>query len=184
MADEVIDIVDEDNNIVGKELKSKAHRNGHWHKAIHIWIYNSEGEILLQRRALDKDSYPGMWTHAVGGHISSGEDPETAALREAVEEIDLNIKKKDLEFYKIRKDTDVVAEDFLDNEFDYVYLVKFNGSVNDLELQEEEVYDVKFISQDKLKKDLKENPDKYIPCYDYWSEMIGVVESLTSKNLN
>ena len=58
MADELIDICDENNNLIDiQKMKSEAHKDGLWHRASHIWIYNSNGEILLQLRAKEKPLY-------------------------------------------------------------------------------------------------------------------------------
>ena len=59
MADELIDIYDENNKPLGiQKMKSEAHRDGLWHRASHVWIYNSKGEILLQLRAKNKELWP------------------------------------------------------------------------------------------------------------------------------
>ena len=93
MADELIDICDENNNLINvQKTKSEAHKNGLWHRASHIWIYNSNGEILLQLRAKEKPLYPDMWDISAAGHISAGEDPITSGLREVKEEIGLEIE--------------------------------------------------------------------------------------------
>jgi isopentenyldiphosphate isomerase len=62
MAQELLDIVDEDNKLLGiKKSKVEAHEKGLWHRNAHIWIYNSKGEVLLQLRAKDKIFLPNMW---------------------------------------------------------------------------------------------------------------------------
>lgn len=86
MADELIEIYNGNNEPLGIEkMKSEAHRNGLWHRASHIWIYNSAGEILLQLRAENKELYPNMWDISAAGHISAGEEPIISALREMEE---------------------------------------------------------------------------------------------------
>lgn len=69
MADELIDIFDENNNPRGiQKLKSEAHKEGIWHRAVHIWIYNLKGEILLQLRSKNKELYPDRWDVSAAGH--------------------------------------------------------------------------------------------------------------------
>ena len=145
MADELIDIYDESNNLTGvRKMKSEAHKEGLWHRNTHIWIYNPKGEILLQLRAKDKDLYPDMWDISAAGHVAAGEDPLTAGVREIEEEIGLNVKKEDLQFFKIRK-VMVVYKKIKNNEFNYIYLLKFDGDAKRLRLQDEEVQEIRSI---------------------------------------
>ena len=78
-------------------MKSEAHTDGLWHRAAHIWIYNSKGEILLQLRAKDKQFWPDRWEISAAGHVGAGEKPEDAAVRELSEELGISAKAEDLE---------------------------------------------------------------------------------------
>mgnify|MGYP001471383996 CR=1 FL=1 len=90
--DELIDIVDENGNYTGKTcLKSEAHKNGYFHPTIHIWLYTPDQQILLQKRALTKKVFPGLWDISVAGHIAAGEDIKIAAIIEIKEEIGFDI---------------------------------------------------------------------------------------------
>lgn len=73
----------------GRILKKMAHIEGAPHMAAHIWIFNSKGEVLIQKRSSTKDSYPDLWDISAAGHISSGETMLDGAMREMVEEIGL-----------------------------------------------------------------------------------------------
>jgi len=172
MADELIDICDENNNLLGiQKMKSEAHKKGLWHRASHIWIYNSKRQILLQLRTEEKHLYPNMWDISVAGHIGAGENPVVAGLREMEEEIGLKLKKEDLDFWMIKKHKDVFR-DIKNNEFYYVYFSKFDGDIKQLKLQKEEVKKIQFLSIDKIKKELKTNPGRYTPRKDYWFEVL------------
>ena len=82
MGDELIDICDEANHLTGvQKMKSEAHKDGLWHRAVHIWLYNSKGEILLQWRAKNKLLYPEMWDISAAGHVSASENPITSGLQ-------------------------------------------------------------------------------------------------------
>jgi isopentenyl-diphosphate Delta-isomerase len=176
MTDELIDICDENNNLTNvQKMKSEAHKDGLWHRASHIWIYNSNGEILLQLRAKEKPFYPDMWDISAAGHISASEDPVTSGLREVEEEIGLKLKKEDLNFWMIRKNK-AIFRDIKNNEFYYVYFFKFDGDINQLKLQKEEVKKIQFIPINKIEEELKINPDKYVPHGDYWFEVLDEVK--------
>lgn len=139
MADELIDICDENNNLLGiQKMKSEAHRTGLWHRAAHVWVYNSKGEILLQLRAKGKSLFPSMWDVSAAGHISAGEEPIVSALRETKEEIGLLVRKEYLELFKIVKWQGIFRQ-INNKEFYYVYLFKYDKGIADLKIQEEEV---------------------------------------------
>ena len=83
MNKEYFDILDENGNKTGKiKLRTEVHRDGDWHKAIHIWIINDKGDILLQRRSADKDSNPNMLDISCAGHLTAGDDSLNGAIRE------------------------------------------------------------------------------------------------------
>lgn len=176
MADEMVDIVDKNNIIIGKDLKSEAHRKGLWHRAAHIWIYNSKKEMLLQLRAKEKELFPDRWDIGVAGHIGAGEDPETTALRELKEEIGLSITKDRLEFVNIRKESHYIREDFVNNEFAYVYLLKYDGDINNLKLQKEEVNKIEFIPTEQVEQELKSSSEKFVPHGEYWFDIIKKIK--------
>lgn len=88
---EWVPLVDEKGMVIGKATRAEVHRGqGKLHPVIHLHIINSKGEIYLQKRAKNKDTFPGKWDTSVGGHVDLGETIEHALLRETAEE--LNIK--------------------------------------------------------------------------------------------
>jgi isopentenyldiphosphate isomerase len=177
MTDELVDMCDENNNLIGlrKLLKSEAHKNGLWHRAAHIWIYNSKGELLLQLRAKGKLLYPDMWDISAAGHVSAGEEPLTSGLRELAEELGLKARQKDLQFFGVKKIKEVYKQ-IKNNEFDYIYFLKFDGDIKTLKLQAEEVQEIRFLPLKKIEEELKDNPNRYVPHGDYWTEVIEEVK--------
>ncbi|MBN1499414.1 MAG: NUDIX domain-containing protein [Spirochaetes bacterium] len=88
--DEWFDILSEDGKITGRAPRSLCHGNPDLlHAAVHLQVFNSAGDILLQKRSSAKDVQPGKWDSAVGGHVNSGELIENAVIREASEELKL-----------------------------------------------------------------------------------------------
>ncbi|KKQ40264.1 MAG: NUDIX hydrolase [Candidatus Magasanikbacteria bacterium GW2011_GWA2_37_8] len=180
MSDELVDICDESNNVTNtQKMKSEAHKYGLWHRSAHIWIYNSKGEVLLQLRAKEKALYPDVWDVSVAGHVGANEDPVVSGLREIKEEIGLEVKAEDLQFLTIRK-VEMVYKDINNNEFYYIYLLKFDGD-NNFSLQDEEVQKIEFVPIKKIEEDLKTNPDKYVPHGDYWFETIDEIKKRLEK---
>lgn len=84
---ERFDVVDEDDQVVGQASRAEVHAKGLLHRAVHIFVVNGRGELLLQQRSRLKDVHPGVWDSSVAGHLDAGEDYEAAARREMVEEM-------------------------------------------------------------------------------------------------
>jgi isopentenyldiphosphate isomerase len=87
-AQERFPIVDEEGHTLGSITRGEAHSGTHvLHPVVHLHLFNSQGELYLQRRPLWKDIQPGRWDTACGGHIAYGETPEEALKREVFEEL-------------------------------------------------------------------------------------------------
>lgn len=89
MSDEIFDIVNEHDEVIGRELRRIVHRTGLRHRAVHVFIFNARGEVFLQKRSMSKDSSPGLWDSSASGHLDAGEDYDACAVRELREEIGL-----------------------------------------------------------------------------------------------
>jgi isopentenyldiphosphate isomerase/intracellular septation protein A len=90
--EEWFDIVDPTGKVIGRAPRSAVHGNPELlHPVVHVHIFNSRGDIFLQKRAANKDIQPGKWDTAIGGHISSGETVERALRREAEEELGISL---------------------------------------------------------------------------------------------
>ena len=88
---ELLDIVNNDDEVVGQALRTACHGNPALvHRAVHVLVFNRSGELLLQKRAADKDIQPDKWDSSVGGHLALGEPYLAAAYREMSEELGLN----------------------------------------------------------------------------------------------
>lgn len=155
--DELVDILDKQGNFTGSSmLKSEAHKKGLFHATVHVWVYNRHGEILIQKRAKDKQTYPNKWDVSVAGHISAGEDPLTTAIRETSEEIGLRLQESDL--YKIGqyRSTVIHNKDLIDCEFNHIYLTELKVPVSELTIQTSEVAAIKLIDINIYLESLKD----------------------------
>lgn len=178
--DELIDVLDAQGNYTGESImKSEAHSKGIYHPSIHVWFYTTNGEILIQQRAKDKDTHPGLWDVSVAGHIGAGEDITSSAIREVEEEIGLKVLPKDLHKIGVFKYSYQHHEHLLDREFHHTYLSQLKVAVSELVMQEVEVDDLALISISTFREDLKNNAQtkKYVP-YDmeYYNTVLQAIE--------
>ena len=87
MSEEIFDIVDELDAVVGRSPRSEVHAQGLRHRAVHVLLFNRWGEVFLQQRSLSKDSSPGLWDSSASGHLNCGEGYDQCAPREVEEEL-------------------------------------------------------------------------------------------------
>lgn len=87
MPEEYLDIVNEQDEVIGKDTRKNVHDNHRIHRGVHVIVVNSRGEILIQKRSKAKDYYPGYFDMSVGAQVQSGESYEESAIRELYEEL-------------------------------------------------------------------------------------------------
>jgi 16S rRNA (adenine1518-N6/adenine1519-N6)-dimethyltransferase len=87
MPEEIFDIVNGDDEVIGRLPRRIVHRDGHKHRAVHVLVFDSRGRIFLQKRSMTKDTFPGAWDSSASGHLESGEDYAACAERELREEL-------------------------------------------------------------------------------------------------
>lgn len=154
--DELIDIVNLKGELTGKNcLKSFAHQNGILHASVHVWLYNDNGEILIQKRSADKEIFPNLWDVSVAGHIASLEQPLITAIRETNEEIGYNIAKENIDYYGIWEEKHIHSNGLVDHEIHHIYISKLKKCITKLNIQTEEVSLLNLISLTKLKEQYK-----------------------------
>lgn len=87
---EIFDVVDADDQVTGQSTRGEVHAKGLLHRAVHVFVVNRRGELLLQQRSRLKDAHPGVWDSSVAGHLDAGEGYEAAAVRELEEEMGIS----------------------------------------------------------------------------------------------
>ena len=152
--EEVI-LVNEKDEQIGLMEKMEAHRKGVLHRAFSVLIFNTKGELLLQRRALHKYHSPGLWTNTCCSHPRNGESIKDAAKRRLREEMGMScdLEVKGSFIYKTGLEGGLT-----EHEFDYV----LTGISNDLPvINLEEVSEFKYMRPEDLKIAMDEHPESY-----------------------
>lgn len=148
---EYFDIVDEQGIPTGETIsRVQAHADGIRHRTAHVWVvreYEGRTQVLLQKRAQNKDSFPGCYDTSSAGHIPAGSEPLTSALRELSEELGIEAKPEALTYigtFRIQYEKEFYGKLFRDNEVSFVYLYREAVDIAHLHLQAEEVAEVRW----------------------------------------
>jgi isopentenyldiphosphate isomerase len=101
MSEEIFDIVNDRDEVIGRLPRPQVHREGRKHRAVHVLVSNARGELFLQKRSMTKDTFPGAWDSSASGHVDSGEDYDACAVRELREELGLVVGTPPARLFKI-----------------------------------------------------------------------------------
>lgn len=136
---ELVIVVDEKDNILDYLPRKEAHDKKLLHRTISILVFNDKGQVMLQKRSLKKDSNPGKWSNATGGHVGKDESYDEAAEREVMEE--LHIKDKPIFVKKL------IVKDPAHTTMTQLYKIKSNGP---FKYNPEETDELRFFSKEEL----------------------------------
>lgn len=153
--EENINLVDKEGNRLGSIEKLEAHQKGKLHEAFSIFIFNSQKELLLQKRASNKYHSGGLWTNTCCGHPRFNEKLDEAAKRRLYEEMGIicNLRKIFSFTYNVK-----LPNDLIEYEFDYVFM-----GYADVEPQinRNEAEDYKWVKMNDLLLDIVQFPNSY-----------------------
>jgi len=139
---ELLDIYDAAHKKTGRVIERDGEvLEGERLLLVHVCLFNSRGEMLIQRRSENKDRYPGCWDVSAGGFVSSGEDSRQAVLREAKEELGLELEDADFRFL-LCEPFSYVLDDF--------YLAFSDTAAEDMHFQQEEVSELKWAGREEV----------------------------------
>lgn len=144
MTEEYVYCVDENDNVLGKVTRKEMRTKILRHRGCNIFVFNSKGEILVHKRTMSKDLFPGYYSFVVGGSVQYGESYDECASRELKEET--GVRKKPIFLFKYYYDGDKTKS------WVHVYKVISDGPFN---FQKEEVTLARFVSLDEVRKIMK-----------------------------
>lgn len=183
---EYLDILDESGRPTGKsKLKDEIHRDGDWHGTIQIWLMNSSGELLLQKRSPLKQSRPNKWDNTCGGHISAGEKAIDTAIRELKEELGIDVREEDFDLlYDVNSEHIEQEGLFINRQHDYIYLVKMDIDIKHIRMQEDEVSEIKFVHFQELENHMRNETMDFDFYPDFYKNEINMLFKLIKERGN
>lgn len=152
--EEVI-LVDKHDNVLGTMEKMEAHQTGVLHRAFSVLIFNSEGDLLLQKRSAAKYHSGGLWTNACCSHPSLKEPIDETVRKRLKHEMGIDLNPTFAYTFLYRAPLD---KGLMEHELDYVFTAQFDGEPI---INPDEVEDWKFISLESLMEDVGTNPHRY-----------------------
>jgi isopentenyl-diphosphate delta-isomerase len=163
---------------------------GTLHGSAHVWIWrvdpSGDIEVLLQKRANNKKTFPGLLDISAAGHIDLHESPVDAAIRESSEEIGLRIQSSDLKLIFVERVTMVVpnTENLIENEFCWVFMLQLKDTI-DFTLEQKEVESLTWKPFAEFKKEVfGEESSLYVPhAKEYYSDLLKHLENIQSIKL-
>ena len=164
MTEEIFDVVNERDEVIGQKPRSEIHRLNLKHRAVHVLVFNARGELFLQKRSLNKDCFPGAWDSSASGHLDTGESYDACAVRELREELGLELARAPERLFKIA----ACAE--TGQEFVWVYRCVAEGPFT---LHPEEIERGDWFSPARLHQWLSEQPRVFAGAVPLiWREML------------
>ncbi len=152
---EMVVLVNEHDEVLGQMEKLKAHENALLHRAFSVFLFNSNGEMLLQKRAAGKYHSPNQWTNACCSHPKNGETYLQGAQRRLSEELGITADLEEKFHFIYRAD---VGQELWEHELDHVFTGIYDG---EFRLNPDEVSEIRFISLEDLDREMKANPDQF-----------------------
>ncbi|KAK4745990.1 hypothetical protein SAY87_012302 [Trapa incisa] len=189
-SEEYLDVLTKTGEKTGvSKPRGAVHRDGDYHRAVHVWVYaESTQELLLQKRADCKDSWPGQWDISSAGHISAGHTSLISAQREFQEELGILLPKDAFEIIFIfLQECTINNGTYINNEYNDVYLVTILDPIplEAFTLQESEVSAVKYLHYDQYRNLLLKEDPEYVP-YDVngqYGQLFNIIEQRYKENI-
>ena len=153
--EEYVVLVNPNDEVLGLMEKQQAHINGLLHRAFSVFLFNKNGEMLLQKRASEKYHSPDQWTNAVCSHPKNGETYLEGAKRRLKEELGIETELSEKFNFIYKAD---VGGNLWEHELDYVFTGIYE---TEFHLNKNEVSEIRYISMEKLNQEMNDNPEHF-----------------------
>jgi isopentenyl-diphosphate Delta-isomerase len=151
---EILEIVDVADRVVGRATRAEIHARGLFHRAVHVFLFNSAGDVYVQRRSSTKDRHPSKLDSSAAGHVDPGESYERTAVRELREELSIRAEVEELLLLPASHATD----------YEHVRLFKVVSDEKPVP-NPEEVQWGRFLAPEHLSHLMEEMPEDFVPAF-------------------
>lgn len=172
--EEQFETFDEMGNPLGAQPRSKVHREGLWHRAANVFLFLPDGKLLIQRRQLSKDVWPGAWDLSVAEHLKPGESFEEGAKRGLREELGIEAAEIERLGGVAKSRLEVEAAEIKDFEFQQSFRATFDGHVS---ANPDEVMETRAVTLPELKIGFRERPQDFTPWLRQRVAELGLFET-------
>jgi isopentenyldiphosphate isomerase len=156
MSEEIFDVVNERDEVVGQATRAEAHRSGLPHRAVHVLVFNSKRQIFLQKRSMNKDRQPGKWDSSASGHLDTGEHYDACAVRELREELGWTSSAPLGRMFKLAAGAET------DQEHVWVYRCEAEGP---FQLHPEEIEKGDWFEPQHVSRWMKQRPEEFASAF-------------------
>jgi len=156
MTEEIFDVVNALDEVIGQASRAEVHAQGLMHRAVHVLVFNSRGEVFLQKRSMTKDKSPGLWDSSASGHVDTGEDYNTCVVRELREEIGLELEHPPQRLFKLS------ACEATDQEHVWVYRCKAEGPFT---LHPQEIERGEWVARKEVTRRITQHPQDFATAF-------------------
>lgn len=158
--DEILEVVDENNSVVGRATRGECYQKGLLHRAVNVFLFSSKGEIFLQKRS-KKKGFPLYWDLSCSEHVKPGESFEEAAKRGLKEELGIKVEVEQIiPIHRINNWDE--TKTYLDSELIVTFKANFDGEIK---INPEEVFEGIFFNADEFKRLVKYGKTKLTPWF-------------------
>lgn len=161
---ELLDVVDEQDRVIGRATRKEIHEKGLLHREVHVYLFNSNGDILFQKRGQDVDTFPGLLDASVGGHVELGDRYEETALKELREETGMTAVVADLipigKNHYYGRD---VKSNKVNNNLRFMYAFRFDHDPSEIVIEQGKATGFEFWSIERLEHLTNEERASFIP---------------------
>ncbi len=163
---DLIDVLSESGLRTGEILpRAEIHRLGKYHRAIHLYLFNSSNELLLQKRSLTVDNFPGVFSISVLGHVNAGEFSADTVRREVEEELGIDASGLKIDFLFSYFSEATLNETYIDRQFNDIYVTRAEFDPALIRFDPSEVSAVEFVSFERFREMLADPASSLAPVY-------------------
>lgn len=152
--EEYFDVVDENDQIIEQLTRAEVHRRKLLHRAVHVFMFRSDGTLLIHKRSETKEEFPSVWTSSCSGHVSAGEDYDNTAVRELQEELGVESVVERLQKFSACVDTS--------HEFTVLYQCTSDAVVTP---DSGEISAVKWMCVDEIQRWMEQSSADFSPAF-------------------